>query len=124
MISFLRRLMGGWGVSPLFAIAFVLGVLIVAVVVLLNTCAPRSEVKRVEANTRVLVIDGTAKEASAEERLTDTTTINDRKEERANATATLPDTRPSDRRVRRGCVILRQQGTRDADLPVQCRSAG
>ena len=124
MISFFRRLMDGWGVSPLFAVAFVLGVLIVAAVVVLNTCAPRSEVKRVEANTRVLVIDGTAKEAAAEERLNDTTTINDRKEERANATATLPDTRPSDRRVRRGCVILRQQGTRDADLPVQCRSAG
>lgn len=122
MIAIVRRIMTGWGISPLFAAAFVLGVLIVAVVVLLNTCAPRSEVRRVEANTRVLVIDGTAKETAAEERLTDTTTINDRKEERANATATLPDTRPSDRRVRRGCVILRQQGTRDADLPVACRS--
>lgn len=122
MTGLIRRL-AAWGVSPLFAVAFVLGVLIVAVVVLLNTCAPRSEVKRVEANTRVLVIDGTAKETAADERLTDTTSINDRKEERANATATLPDTRPSDRRVRRGCVILRQQGTRDADLPIACRSA-
>lgn len=124
MISLARRIMIGWGLSPAFIIAFVLGVLIVAVVVLLNTCAPRSEVKRVEANTRVLVIDGTAKETAGEERLTDTTTINDRKEERANATATLPDTRPSDRRVRRGCVQLRQQRTREADLPVQCRSEG
>lgn len=123
MSALIRRL-ASWGVSPLFAVAFVLGVLIVAAVVVLNTCAPRSEVKRVEANTRVLVIDGAAKEAAAEDRLNDTITINDRKEERANATATLPDTRPSDRRVRRGCVILRQQGTRDADLPIQCRSAG
>lgn len=122
MSGLIRRL-ADWGISPLFASAFVLGVLIVAAVVLLNTCAPRSEVKRVEANTRVLVIDGTAKETAADERLTDTTTINDRKEERANATATLPDTRPSDRRVRRGCVQLRQQGTRDADLPLACRSA-
>lgn len=122
MTGLIRRL-ASWGVSPLFAAAFVIGVLIVAVVVLLNTYAPRSEVKRVEANTRVLVIDGTAKETAGEERLTDTTTINDRKEERANATATLPDTRPSDRRVRRGCIQLRQQGARDADLPVACRSA-
>jgi hypothetical protein len=123
MIGLARRIMTGWGLSPAFVIAFVLGVLIVAVVVLLNTCAPRSEVKRVEANTRVLVIDGAAKETAAEERLTDTTAINDRKEERANATATLPDTRPSDRRFRRGCVQLRQQGTPDANLPVACRSA-
>lgn len=123
MIAAIRRVMTGWGLSPAFAIAFVLGVLIVAAVVALNTCAPRSEVRRVEANTRVLVIDGIAKETAAEERLTDTTTINDREKERANATATLPDTRPSDRRVRRGCIILRQQGTREGDLPVACRSA-
>nr|WP_316630083.1 hypothetical protein [uncultured Brevundimonas sp.] len=63
MSALIRRL-ASWGVSPLFAFAFVVGVLIVAVVVL-NTCAPRSEVKRVEANTRVLVIDGAAKVASA-----------------------------------------------------------
>ncbi|TFW14351.1 hypothetical protein EGY25_03910 [Brevundimonas intermedia] len=122
MSGIIRRL-AAWGISPLFAAAFVLGVLIVAVVVLLNTCAPRSDVRRVEANTRILVNDGTAKEAAAEERLTDTTTINYREKERANATATLPNTRPSDRRVRRGCVILRQQGAREADLPVACRSA-
>lgn len=124
MIGAVRRFIAGWGVTPALVVAFVLGVVIVAAVVVLNTRAPRSEVRRVEANTRVLVIDGTAKETAADQRLNDTITINDREKERANATATLPDTRPSDRRVRRGCVILRQQGTRDADLPVTCRSEG
>jgi len=117
----LARIISGWGVSPWLAGAFVTGILIVAVIGLLETCAPRSEVRRVEANNTVLKDRIISDSRAADDRLTDTTTINDRQEERANATATLPDTRPSDRRYRRGCVILRQQGERAADIPADCR---
>lgn len=66
----------------------------------------------------------TGRETAAGERAIDTTTINARERERHDATASLPDTRPSDRRIARACVQLRQQGTAERDLPVICRSGG
>lgn len=68
--------------------------------------------------------DQVARDNAADARLTDTQTASSREKERADATANLPDNRPSARRLARACVQLRQQGTRDADLPAICRPAG
>jgi hypothetical protein len=64
------------------------------------------------------------REKAAVERLNDTLTINARERERHDATASLPDTRPSDRRIARACVQLRQQQTPERELPAVCRSGG
>lgn len=96
--------------------------LCVVVGVALCTRGAKEDARRAEANVGVVTRDSAAKEKAADERLSDTLTINTREKERTDATASLPDARPSDRRFARGCVQLRQQGTRDADLPPGCRS--
>lgn len=120
MREFIRTLTGpAWGVLAL----------LLAIIVLLSWCSweGRSERRKVEAARRADVAalqqDQAARDAAADQRLSDTITIADREKERADATATLPDNRPSDRRLARACVQLRQQGTRDADLPAACRPA-
>ena len=58
-----------------------------------------------------------AREAAASERLTDTTTIRNRQEERNHAAQALPDGVPDDRELRRRCRQLR-----DAERsPPACR---
>lgn len=96
--------------------------LCVVVGVAVCTRDARDDLRRAEANTGAVTRDSAAKEKAADERLSDTLTINAREKERSDATASLPDARPSARRLARACVQLRQQGTRDAALPAICRS--
>jgi len=58
-----------------------------------------------------------AREAAASERLTDTTTIRDRQEERDHAAQALPDGVPDERELRRRCRQLRDAGR----SPSACR---
>ncbi|MGU3455654.1 hypothetical protein ACLBV5_05010 [Brevundimonas sp. M1A4_2e] len=58
-----------------------------------------------------------AREAAASERLTDTTTIRNRQEERDHAAQALPDGVPDERELRRRCRQLRDAGR----IPPACR---
>ena len=62
-----------------------------------------------------------ARETAADERLKDTTIINAREKELSDAVNSLPDARPSPRRVALACERLRQQGSR---LPADCGPEG
>lgn len=62
-----------------------------------------------------------ARETAADERLNDSTIINAREKELSDAVNSLPDARPSPRRVALACERLRQQGSR---LPAECGSEG
>jgi hypothetical protein len=59
---------------------------------------------------KVEEVASSARETAAGERLNDTTTIRDRKEERDHAAQTLPDGEPDDRELRRRCRQLRDAG--------------
>ena len=52
----------------------------------------------------------TARETAADERLTDTTTIRNRQEERNHAADAIPDSLPDERELRRRCRQLRESG--------------
>lgn len=52
----------------------------------------------------------TARETAADERLTDTTTIRNRQEERDHEAQALPDGVPDERELRRRCRQLREAG--------------
>lgn len=121
MRDFFRTLTApAWGVLAL----------LLALIILLSWCSwdGQRDRRQAEADRRVdvstLERDRDARDQAADQRLEDTVSIAQREKERADATATLPDNRPSDRRLARACVQLRQQGTREADLPAVCRSAG
>lgn len=58
-----------------------------------------------------------ARETAAGERLTDTTTIRDRQEERDHAAQALPDGVPDERELKRRCRQLRDTGR----IPPACR---
>ena len=62
-----------------------------------------------------------ARETAADERLNDSTIINAREKELSDAVNSLPDARPSARRVALACERLRQQGSR---LPPDCGPEG
>lgn len=66
----------------------------------------------------------TARETAAVERSNDTSIINAQEKAQIDAVQSLPDGRPSPRRVARACQLLRQQGTAEPDLPIACRSGG
>ena len=57
---------------------------------------------------------------AADTRLTDAIKNHEAREELTDAIESLPDARPSDRRIALGCARLRRQGTPDADLPAVC----
>lgn len=63
-----------------------------------------------------------ARETAADERLTDTTIINAREKELSDAVNSLPDARPSPRRLALACERLRQQG--NTRLPAECGPEG
>lgn len=102
------------------------------VLILVTFCSHRAVVEeraRIEAANQAAARAAEARrnaaaERSADERLADTLTSSARERERHDATASLPDTRPSDRRIARACVQLRQQRTPERDLPAACRSGG
>lgn len=63
-----------------------------------------------------------ARETAAGERLNDTTIINAREKELSDAVNSLPDARPSPRRLALACERLRQQ--ENARLPTECGPEG
>lgn len=63
-----------------------------------------------------------ARETAADERLNDTTIINAREKELSDAVNSLPDARPSPRRLALACERLRQQG--NTRLPAECGPEG
>lgn len=81
----------------------------------------KAQRKQDEAYARQLEREAKADEKAATRRVEDLATTIDREKERQDATAQIPDTRPSDRRIARACVQLRQQGTAARDLPAACR---
>lgn len=64
------------------------------------------------------------RETASDERLNDTLTTQAREKELSDAVSSLPDARPSARRVALACERLRQQGTRERDLSPACRPDG
>lgn len=77
--------------------------------------------REVEAYAAQIAREAEADETASSERLEDFRATTDSEKERTDATASIPDSRPSDRRVARACVQLRQQGTARRDLPPACR---
>jgi len=76
------------------------------------------------ANVRAQATDAKARDLGSDERLADLKTNTQTEKDLTNAVSSLPDARPSDRRVALACQRLRHQGTRPADLPPICRPAG
>ena len=84
----------------------------------------REDEARVAANARAADRNTGAVGQAAEERVADTLNTAAQKQELSDAVAQLPDAVPSARRIALACERLRQQGTRDPNLPAVCRSAG
>jgi hypothetical protein len=97
---------------------FVTAIVLCFVLAVLTMCTARQDAARERANTKAVSTNSRVIERSAEDRLTSTLNSNAREKERSDATASLPDARPSDRRLARACVQLRQQGSQ---LPPVCR---
>lgn len=76
------------------------------------------------ANAKAQATDAKARDLASDERLNDQKTNHQTEKELTDAVSSLPDARPSDRRVALACQRLRHQGTRSADLPSVCRPAG
>lgn len=72
------------------------------------------------ATVEVMKVDGNAKEVAANERLSETVAIAERKEQLTDAVSSLPDSIPSVRRVALACARLHAQGTDTASIPA-CR---
>ena len=102
----------------------------VAVLLLLATCshysAREADHAKREAEARAKALDEAIKasDKAAGERLRDIQINQKREKELTNAVTSLPDGAPSPVQRRLACQRLRQQGTRDADLPAVCRSEG
>lgn len=73
------------------------------------------------ANAQARVTGAAARDWAANQRLTDLRSTTDWKRERTDAVSSIPDARPTAGRVALACHRLREQGTRDADLPPECR---
>ncbi|HAD84485.1 MAG TPA: hypothetical protein DCG71_06530 [Brevundimonas sp.] len=73
------------------------------------------------ANAKARSTDTAARDRAADQRLTDLKINNRLEKERTDAVSSIPDARPSAGRVALACHRLREQGTRDADLPAECR---
>lgn len=76
------------------------------------------------ANAKAQATGAKTHEQASDERLNDLKTNTQSEKELTDAVSSLPDARPSDRRVALACQRLRHQGTRPADLPSVCRHAG
>ena len=104
--------------------------LAVVLVLLLATCVQHSaeQAKRTarEAEQVARSLDRARKAdtKASDDRLFDIQNNINREKERTDAVSTLPDAPSSPVQRRLYCVWLRDQGTRDADLPADCRSHG
>ena len=83
-----------------------------------------ADAARLRANAEALTVDRAATTTAADERLSDARTTSILKEDLTDAVSSLPDARPSDRRVALNCQRLRQQGTDTATIPACVRLAG
>lgn len=83
-----------------------------------------ADAARQRANADALTVDRAATATAADERLTDARTTSILKEDLTDAVSSLPDARPSDRRIALNCERLRQQGTDPATVPACVRLAG
>lgn len=72
------------------------------------------------ANAQARATDAAARDRAADQRLTDLKINNRLEKERTDAVSSIPDARPTAGRVALACHRLREQGTRDADLPPEC----
>lgn len=103
---------------------------LVLLLVLLATCShytgKEAKRERLCAEERANTLDAAIKasDKASGERLTDIQINIKREKELTDAVSSLPDAMPSPRRIALACQRLRQQGTRDADLPASCRSGG
>ena len=82
-----------------------------------------ADAARQRANAEALTVDRAATAKAADERLSDARTTSILKEDLTDAVSSLPDARPSDRRVALNCERLRQQGTDPATVPACVRLA-
>jgi len=73
------------------------------------------------ANAKSRATDAEARDRAADQRLTDLKINRQLEKERTDAVSAIPDARPTAGRVALACHRLREQGTRDADLPPECR---
>lgn len=76
-------------------------------------------VKQQERTIQVQQEVGSANENAADARVSDATKAAQQEKELKDALAATND--PNRQRVLRGCLIMRQQGRRDEDLPARCR---
>lgn len=100
---------------------------LVAVVLALTYCQGRSAGKSgevVKQQKREITVQrevGAANENAATARVSDATKVAQQEEELKDALEATND--PNRQRVLRGCIIMRQQGRNDKDLPAACRSS-
>jgi hypothetical protein len=73
------------------------------------------------ANAKARTTGAASHDRAADDRLTDLKINNRLEKERTDAVSSIPDARPTAGRVALACHRLREQGTRDADLPPECR---
>ncbi|MCO8017478.1 hypothetical protein NI456_01270 [Brevundimonas diminuta] len=73
------------------------------------------------ANAQARATDAAARDRAADQRLIDLKINNRLEKERTDAVSAIADARPTAGRVALACHRLREQGTRDGDLPAECR---
>ncbi|TFW14415.1 hypothetical protein EGY25_04275 [Brevundimonas intermedia] len=120
-LAFIRRIPGmlspkGWIAVALLAAFLLFG----AYCAHRAAQGERDHQASVTAKTEAMA--SSARETAAGERATDTIIINAREKELSDAVNSLPDARPSARRVRLACERLRQQG--NTSLPAECGPGG
>ncbi len=115
-------------VRALSTLAWAVILALVLLLVLLATCShytgKEAKRDRIAADERARTLDAAIKasDKASGERLTDIQININREKELTDAVSSLSDAVPSPRRIALACQRLRQQGTRDADLPASCRS--
>lgn len=124
----IRALLGGIiGPKTIDALGWILiALLLIAAAFFLGRCdgaqseRRAQEAARVKANADALQRDAQAKEQAATERAGDIAAIEAKRKDQVDALQGDDD----GVRVRAACQRLRAAGTREADLPEQCRSGG
>ena len=109
----------GFARSHARLLAFLCALAAVAVVVamIFNAGGERERDRQDAQAGRVATKDAGIKEGLAEQRQADLAKAADTEKGLTDATADLPDTRPSDRRLRFNCERLRRQGADLARVP-------
>ena len=109
-----------------YGIYFAIAAVVVAVLVLTYCSGQKSGrsgevVKQQDRTIKIQQEVGAANENAAGARVADATKAAQQEKELKDALAATND--PTRQRVLRGCLIMRQQGRSDKDLPAACRSS-